>query len=236
MQEIEINKNINNNLEIENKQNKFLESTLFKTLNTGLNMGLRYLLPDLIENQIIDIKDTIINEGLQNGFKKAIQHSIDLGKSAIGIFTGKFENVSQVQNAIKAGGIIDTFSNIVDTSVNSIMEKGKLSNNIGNVIKQGKNVILNSVENNIKKEFDSQNNTFELVNKYIDNWKDYYNERNFEGMEREYYKLKTSLKELIPIENTLKEARTIENLHILIKNNGQNFDLSEEQKRLAKIL
>ena len=55
-------------------------------------------------------------------------------------------------------------------------------------------------------------------------------------MEREFKKMKEKFKEILPMENTIKEARTIENLHTLIKNNGRNFDLSEEQKELANIL
>ena len=35
---------------------------------------------------------------------------------------------------------------------------------------------------------------------------------------------------------TLKQARQIENLHLIIKNNGHNFNLTEEQKKLAEIL
>ena len=42
--------NLNNSVEIEKKQNNFLESTLGKVINTGVNLGLRMILPDLIEN------------------------------------------------------------------------------------------------------------------------------------------------------------------------------------------
>ena len=55
-------------------------------------------------------------------------------------------------------------------------------------------------------------------------------------MEREYKKIKEKIKELLPIENTLKEARVIENLHTLINKNGQNFNLTNEQLELAKLL
>ena len=47
-------------------------------------------------------------------------------------------------------------------------------------------------------------------------------------MQREYEKIRDKLKILIPMENILKQARTIENLHILIKNNGKDFNLTEE--------
>ena len=45
------------------EQKNFLETTLGKTINTGLDIGLRALLPNVIEDQIIDIKDTILKEG-----------------------------------------------------------------------------------------------------------------------------------------------------------------------------
>ena len=55
-------------------------------------------------------------------------------------------------------------------------------------------------------------------------------------MEKEYEKLENELKNLVPLENTINEARTIENLHNLIKNNGQNFNLTQEQLELAEKL
>ena len=56
--------NLDNNLE--NKQNKFLESNLGKVINTGVDMGIRYLLPDLIEDQVIDVKDAMGMEMIIN--------------------------------------------------------------------------------------------------------------------------------------------------------------------------
>ena len=79
-------------------------------------------------------------------------------------------------------------------------------------------------------------NGAEKLAKYEGNWKEYFENKDFEGMEREYDKIKEKLKELLPIENTLKEARIIENLHLLIKNNGQDFNLTDEQKKLANML
>ena len=55
-------------------------------------------------------------------------------------------------------------------------------------------------------------------------------------MEKEYKKIQKELNNLAPIEKTINDARTIENLHLLIKNNGQNFELSNEQIELAQKL
>lgn len=229
-QELEIEK------ETIEKQNSFLETTLGKTINGAIDIGLRWVLPDLIEEQVIDIKDSLIQGGLKEGINTAINTAINLGKSALGIFTGNFENISQVQSAIKTGGIIDGISNVIDSVLNKTTKNGLINSGISTLIKQGKNVILDNVSKNIEQEFTSQLDHLEKLGKYENNWRNYYKTQNFEGMEREYKKIKEKLKELIPIENTLKEARNIENLHLLIKNNGQNFNLSSQEIELAKIL
>lgn len=41
-------------------QNKFLQTTLGKTINTALDIGLRGILPDMVEEQIIDIKNVLL--------------------------------------------------------------------------------------------------------------------------------------------------------------------------------
>ena len=66
-------------------------------------------------------------------------------KSAIGIVTGKFEDISQMQIAVETGGIIDTISKGLDTAINKVNEKGKLNDTISNVIKKGKNLILDNI-------------------------------------------------------------------------------------------
>ena len=55
-------------------------------------------------------------------------------------------------------------------------------------------------------------------------------------MEKEYKKLEKSLNKVIPLEETIKKAREIENIHNLIKNNGNNFELTQIEKDLAKKL
>ena len=72
--------------------------------------------------------------------------------------------------------------------------------------------------------------------KYIENWKNYFENKDFNGMEKEYKKIKTEMNYLAPIEKMINEARTIENLHMLIKNNGQDFNLTTEQMELAEKL
>ena len=233
---------LNNSNQIENEiiteknQNNFLESTLGKTINAAVDIGLRWILPDLVEDEIINIKNGLIKGGLKEGINTAINTAIDFGKSTMGIFTGKFENISQAQTAIKTGGIIDGVSNVLDTILNKTTRIGLIDRNVSNLIRQGKNVILDNVSKSIENTFTNQINNIEKLGKYETNWKKYYEEKDFEGMQREYEKIEEKLKEIMPLENTINEARVIENLHTLIKNNGQDFNLTNEQLKLAKIL
>lgn len=238
---MELYNTINNNL-IENKdfnlekQKSFLETSLGKVINIGLDTGIRALLPDVIEEQVINIKDEIINNGFNAGIKEAISSAIDLGKSVVGVFTGKFENVSQARNAVKNGGIIDSISKTLDNVINICSKKGKIPNTFLSVIKRGKNALVNNITNNIEKEFNNQINSVEKISKNSENWKQYYNNKDFKGMEREYEKIKKELQKTIPLEKTIKQARSIENLHMLIKNKGGDFNLKEEEIELAKKL
>ena len=227
---------LNNNLEIEKEQKKFLETTLGKTINTGIDIGIRAILPDYIEEQIIDLKDNLIKYGLKEGIKKSIDDAINIGKSAIGIVSGNFENIAQMQEAIKNGGIIDNVSSLLDSVINKVQSNGLINSTVARTIKQGKNSILNNVEKNIENTFNNQIKALNYTEKYIENWKNYFENKDFNGMEKEYKKIKTEMNYLAPIEKMINEARTIENLHMLIKNNGQDFNLTKEQMELAEKL
>lgn len=238
---MELNNNLENiitkdNKTIEKNQTEFLQSNLWRVINAGLNTGIRMILPDLIENQIIEIKDAIIKSGFKEGAKQAVSSAIDIGKSTIGIFTGNFESISQAQNAIKSGGIIDSISTILDYAIDKSINNRFISSDIGKIIKKGKNVIINSIESNIENNYNNQQNSIEKISKYSDNWKEYYKNKDFKGMEKEYNKIEDTMKKVLPIEKTIKQVREIENIHLLIKNNGHNFNLTKEQLELSKIL
>ena len=235
----DLKQEIDQNLEtknLEEKQNTFLQSTLGKTINTAVDVGLKMILPDILEDQLIDVKNAILNNGFKEGVNTAIQSAIHLGKSALGIVSGDFENLSQVHTAIKKGGIIDSVSDIMNTVLKQAKDNKLISKGTERLIKQGKNVILNTVSSNIEDKFLGEMKSLEKVSKYIENWNSYYGTKNLEGMEREYKKIKQQLLNITPLESTLKQARKIENLHQLMKNKGINYELSEEEKELIEKL
>lgn len=234
---IEIKENLNDkNIELEKEQTSFLESTIGKVINIGLDAGIKYLLPDLIEDEVINVKDTIMENGLKEGINTAIDSALNLGKSFLGIITGKFENVNQIQKAVENGGIIDSLSGIFDNALNKINEKGKINENIINVIKEGKNIILDNISANIEDKLEQENNKLNKFENNINDWKEAFNNQDFNKMEEKIKTIKEVLNQIIPIENIIKEARLIENIHNKIEANNKNFNISELEMEAAKAL
>ena len=233
---MQIENQIDNNLEIKNEQNIFLKSTIGKAIDNGIDIGLRFLLPDYIEDGVIELKNNMLKYGLKEGISKSIESVINIGKNAIGIITGDFKSIGQIQGAIKTGGIIDSISDLLDDVFNKIEKSGKVNSTIMNIVENGKDSILSNIEKNIEKTLNEQIDGVENLEKYINNWKQDYINKDFNSMEKEYKNIQNKIKDLIPIENTLNNARTIETLHNLIKNNNQNFNLSKEEIELAQKL
>ena len=236
--DIEINSNIElDNLEnLDKQQNNFLESTLGQVIDSSVDLGLRAILPNFIEDEVIEIKDTLIKEGFPEAVNKAIDSAIDIGKSALGIVTGKFESVSQAEKAVEKGGIVDSVSDVLDFTLDKVSDMGLLSKNITKVIKSGKDALIDNVSSDIKKEFKTQNKNIENLNKYNNSWKESFEAKDFSSMEKYIKKINNLLNKTLPLENTIKNARTIENLHELIKNNGKSFELTNEELQLAELL
>lgn len=234
--DIKFDENLNNNLEIEKEQNNFLETTIGKIINTGLDAGIKFLLPDLIEDEVIDVKNAIFEDGIKEGINTAIDNALNIGKSFLGIITGKFENVNQIQKAIENGGIIDSLSGILDKSLDKLNSNGKINENIINIIKKGKNIILDNVSTNIEDMLEKEDSKLEKFKNNINEWKEAFNNQDFATMENKIKIIKENLEEVIPIENVINEAKTVENIHEKIKNNNKDFNISELELEAAKVL
>ena len=231
-----INLDLTNKIEnnIEKEQKNFFDTMIGKAINTGIDIAIRAVLPDFLEEQVINIKDNLIENGLKDGIQKTINDAIDLGKSAVGLATGKIENIEQMQNIVKSGGILDGVSEIWDLAVNKAKKSGKISSEIASKLKTGKNAVLNNVEKNIENSFKNQKIYESKLNNYIETWKQAYQDQNFDNMEKSIKNVKKELEKLAPIEKNINEARKIENLHTLIKNNGKDFNLTKEQIELSQ--
>lgn len=236
--ETELSNEINNDygIKLYEEQKNFLQTDLGKTINAALDIGLKAALPNLIEDQVIDIKNTILEQGFKEGLKEVISSGIDIGKSMMGIVTGNFENISQVQTAIKNGGVLDSVSKLLDMSINFAKEKNLINATVSKILKQSKNTIISSISDKVEETLTNQLKAVDKLQKYCEKWNESYGNQDFVGMDRAYKNMQNYLNKTMPLENTIKEARKIENIHNLIKNNGKNFNISTDELKLAERL
>ena len=243
-QALEVTNNIDNKNEINmslgskiyEAQQSFLQTSLGKAVNSAVDIGLKAILPDIIEDEIIDIKNCILENGFKSGVEEIIKSGMDFGKCVSGIVTGNFETVEQIQMAVKNGGILDKTSELLDNIINIVKQKNLINNTAASLIKQGKNSIISSISNKIEETLTNQIKAVEKIEKYTNNWNTAYGIQDFDKMENAYKNIKNNLEKVVPLEKIICNARTIENIHNLIKNNGKNFDLSEEKIALANRL
>ena len=157
---IELLENINEigekirNIDFKEMQENFLESTIGKIANSALDTGLKSLLPDFLEKEIIDVKDTILKEGFSEGVNKAIETATNLGKSAMGIFTGNFESIEQAEKVLEKGGLLETISDGLDYVIEKL-EDSKIRESALTLSPDSKRII-----SPITKERGSQNGNF----------------------------------------------------------------------------
>ena len=238
----EIGKEINNNLtntvtsELYKNQKSFLNTSLGKTINTAIDIAIKAALPNLIEDEVINIKDAILENGFKEGIKEVINTGIDIGKSSIGIITGNFENISQVQLAVKKGGIIDSTSKLLDYAIKFANAKGFISNEVSNVLKKSKESILDAISNKIENNFTNQLKYIEKLENNCKKREEAFESKSVDVLNKSYREISKTIDKIIPLENIIKEARKIENIQNLLVNNNYNFDISKNEILLAEKL
>ena len=120
--------------------------------------------------------------------------------------------------------------------VNKQKEKGKISTNTAKIIESGKKLILDNISANIENMFTDQVNLIQKLDNHNNNWQEYFKNKNINGMEKEYKNILNIQQKIIPLENIIKNSQRIENLHNLVKNKGYNFNLTEDEMKLANVL
>ena len=222
------------NIELNN--NNFFETTFGRIINNSIESGIKSLFPDFIENEVIEIKNTFVNQGLPEAIKQLVNKVMELGKNAIGTIKNGIENIGQLDNIFEKGELINGVSDVIDYFLNKAEKNNLLSENIINIIKNGKNIILNGVSSDIKSELKIENENISKLENYNKKWREAYDKQDLKTMEKLIKKIEKIMEKIAPIESVINEANTIKNLHSLIENNGQNFNISNDENEIAKLL
>lgn len=235
MELLELNNTLDNNLnlDIANRQKSFLETNIGKVVDSAVDLGIRTVLPNLIEDQVIDIKNIILDQGFKEGLSEIINTGLDFGKSAIGVITGNFENVNQIQMAVKKGGIIDSISRLLDFSINLANKSNLINNDVAAVIKSGKDTIMENITLKVEGELTAQIKEIEKLEKYCQNWQEAFENKDLTEMNKIYKNIQKHEKEILPIEKVINNIRKIDNIQELMKKKESVADITESELVLA---
>ena len=121
--------NLDNSLNLQNKtnnlekQNSEISKLLNNVFNWSIDAGIRYFLPDSIENQVIKIKNDLLNENVQEKVKGVIDNIINIGKQKLDIGQNEINNVEQLEKILKSPDTIK----IISETVEKILDNNNLN-------------------------------------------------------------------------------------------------------------
>ena len=223
-------KNLNNQLtndmknnEISKNQNDFIGNMFKNAINFGVDLGLKSLLPDLIEDQVIDIKNSILEGGFKEGVDTLMKKVNEFKNSITGIFTGNFNNIEEIHTATKQGGIIKTVSKGLSKGIDAGVKSGAIPKSIGGILKAGKTTMLNEFSNSLESQMRKEIQKFDILNDLNKKWYDALDQRDFDKMTKYTEKISVLSKDLVKFSNIIEETKKIEELHNFIKENN-SFD------------
>lgn len=191
-----------------------------KTIDNIYNEILKAFLPDSIEDKVIEIKDKL-------GLSQLSQNVANFTKDLIYNKNEKDANrsISKLDIEKETSKIISGITDSYDLSINQVER-----------LEKNKKTISNKVEQEINKEIKNYVNAFEKNNQNINEWKQFYNSKDFKNMDKVYKKIEKNMQNIVPIEEKIKEVRELENVHQLIKRKGGDFNLTNEELELTQKL
>ena len=226
--------NLENSIDLKNQENNFnninevLSNIFGNVVNWSIDAAIKYFLPDSIENSIINIKNNLLGDNIQNIIKGNIDNISQTVKANYISEKDQVTDVNKLEKILNNPKTVKALTEIVENVLNEI--------NINNKNEKNKNIIYENVEANIDNEIKKQIDSINKIENYKEQWYKNFNEQNFNDMNKVFNNIKKEIKNIIPLENTIKEIRKIENLNELIKKRGGDFNITKEEMELANKL
>lgn len=86
----------------------------------------------------------------------------------------------------------------------------------------------------MEQSFKDQYNSISNIEKSIGKWETAFENKDMKNLDKEFEKITSELKGIMPIKDLMFKTEEISNIQELLKNNGNDFNLSKEQLDMAK--
>lgn len=205
------------NLE-ENKIYKTTENVLDKITETTDKIYdeiIRSLLPDTIEDNVINIKN-----------------ALDISKLSEKVMKGTesiFYKNEDIKDVIKSFNIEER----ADCIIKNIKELFSINDK---TLSKSKDTVKDKLGSELTDAVNSYVKSLKKNNEYIEKWKEYYENKDLKNMEKYYKKIEKNLDKLLPLQEEIKKIKEIENITTLIKGKGGDFELTKDELELLKKL
>lgn len=224
---------VKNNIEIEkklsNNQNNFLGDLLGKVVNSAIDAGIKYLLPDKISNDIIKLKNKIFTKRFKTELKNTLNKVIKKGKRDIGRTEISLRNIKEVHKALYKGNILENISELISKYLKEKSESGKIDKSVSEKILNSKGILMQNISTNIENELINQMREINILKKYNLDWKKAFESKNLEDMKKLYREIEKKSEVVMPIKNILKEVEEIKKIQNILEKNNWNFKQSEKE-------
>lgn len=148
--------NVENTLQNETNEKGFFDNILGKAINTAADVAIKAALPDFLEDQVIKIKDNLVENGLIDGIKKTIGDVVDFGKDILGLGKEETPTTERLQTIVKDGGILESASELWDYAVDKAKDSGLIKSKDAKTLSKGKKEFVEEFEKVLKNTIEEQ--------------------------------------------------------------------------------
>lgn len=224
-----------NEIEIGKSQNNFLKDIFLGSINFAVDTGIRAILPNIIEDQVIEIKDAIIKNGFKDGMQTLVDKVKEFGSSVLGITNGNFNNLTEMDLAIKKGGILKGISKGLNYGIDEARKKGIITKETAKLIKNVKTTTINTISNNIKSKMLEEVKKLEKIEKHQEKWQKSFKEKDLTSMKKEIKMINKLKDEIVKFEEIMRNVEKINNIQEIIGDNIENFEYEGLDKLVENI-
>ena len=110
----------------------FLRQLFGQMVNRGLDIGIRVVFPDFLENSIIEVKDAFIQEGLGSAVRTAIDQTMELGRQALDFVRRGFSSTPDAISVLDRGDVTGNISKTIDEAITKMGNNNEINPEIRN--------------------------------------------------------------------------------------------------------